>query len=497
MDEPPRKRRKASSPLQAPSSPLRKPPRRPSFASPTKASLARNYPNLLPTRTPPRDDIYARTKQAGASILDEHSDSPADGVEEVELSASKAPEAHKGPNRDTLFASPSKRPPHGSGAVSRSPLKDAPALQQNQLTRPVEDTSDADVQDEKTEKSYLDPTIEQRKREKARLQREVEELEAQVSRCTKEIMAEQQRAADDTLLPAQRTDLVKFVAKISGADPQDERPTPVSSLICSFLPFTNLSVSAPKQKQPEKPIASHRPVQLKEPLPYLEMFTSLNFSKQLGLPRGKVLPSSKRIHQKHTINISSPQMILTAQVAVNIDCLTNKVIDMHLLRLTSWAERELGTFMRARAKENDLGNACWAVDSFWDVATKRAQYWHRCEKAFARLLPGRTGADAENVVNTETKSSILSRKDLSRHLGRDVLILQDKHVLLKINWRIVFDWTGEAESNVNVECAVPAVWNEADASDTFQKVPETFDSLLRMKGTFEATKIMVTLLFSQ
>lgn len=170
---------------------------------------------------------------------------------------------------------------------------------------------------------------------------------------------------------------------------------------------------------------------------------------------------------------------------------------MHVLRLPSWAQRELGVFMRAKAQEQDLGNACWAVESFWDIALKRAQHWHRCEKAFAQLLPGHTAEDVENVTNTDPKSSTLSRKDLSRHLGRDVLILQDRHVLLKLNWRIVFDWTGEAESNVDVECAVPAVWKEADAGDAFRKVSETFDSLLRTKGAFQATKIIVALLFAQ
>lgn len=245
------------------------------------------------------------------------------------------------------------------------------------------------------------------------------------------------------------------------------------------------------------PVASHRPVELKDPLSYLEMFTSFTFSTQLGLPRGEALPSSKRVHQKHMISISGPQKLLTAQVAVNIDCLTNEVIDMHVLRISSWAERELGAFMRTKTQERDLGNACWAVDSFWDITTKRAQYWHKCEKAFAQLLPGRTAVDNENTTTAGPKLSTLSRKHLSRHLGRDVLTLQDKHVLLKINWRIVFDWTGEAESNVDVECAVPAVWKEADASNTFRKVPETFESLLRTKGAFEATRIMVALLFSQ
>jgi hypothetical protein len=289
----------------------------------------------------------------------------------------------------------------------------------------------------------------------------------------------------------------KFVVRVSGEDAQEERPTPVSSLLCSFLPFSALTIPPTKQSRPEKPIASHQPVELKDPLPYLEMFTSFSLSTQPERPKNKLLSSSSRVHQKHTIDISGPQKLLTTQLVITIDCLSNELVDMHVIRLPSWAERELGTFMRAKAKERDLGNACWAIDSFWDIATKRAQYWHRCEKAFARLHPQRTIADTDDTAAAATESSILSRKDLSRHLGRDTLFLQDKHVLLKINWCILFDLTGEAESNVKVECAIPAVWKEADASGTFDKVPETFDLLCQTKGVFEATRIMVALLFSQ
>lgn len=63
-------------------------------------------------------------------------------------------------------------------------------------------------QNEKVKKQLPNPELLKRKQEKARLQYEIEELEAQVSRCANEIVAEQQRAADDVLPPAQRTDLM-------------------------------------------------------------------------------------------------------------------------------------------------------------------------------------------------------------------------------------------------------------------------------------------------
>lgn len=110
----------------------------------------------------------------------------------------------------------------------------------------------------------------------------------------------------------------------------------------------------------------------------------------------------------------------------------------------------------------------------------------------------------------------MSRKELARNLGRDILVLESRHVLLKISWKIGFDWTGEAGSEIWVEPAYPRVCeysrfraltmrndtntclgSEADGNASLKKIPQTFDSLVQSKGVFEATRIMVALLFSE
>lgn len=515
MDEPVRKKRRTNSPEESgrQSSPLRKSPRRPSFASPTKSSLARNYPNLLGTTGSPtpkpnsRSNILARGKEARAFVLGETTQNPVEedssrgtttaadllrsnarnttpraktshgqkrglrprstpDEKEPELPATPSQqglEEQDGPRRGILFSSPSKRPPRRKDPVKQSPLKPrAPPVQEHDLTTTVvEDgpTNDDDyTQDVAGKKQLLDPEIEWRKQDKARLEREIADLEAQVSKCTEEIGKEQQRTFEQSLHPSERSDLITFLTKITGAgaDAEEEQPTPVSSLLCSFLPFSAISIPRPRTNQPEKPIASHQPIELADPLPYLEMFTSFKFSTQLNLPRGKVFSASNRVHQKHTIDIVGPQKLLTAQVSIHVDTLANKVIDLHILRLSAWAERELGTYIRKKAEEKDLGNACWAIDSYWEIAQKRAHYWHKCEKAFSHLIVGSADEDTENA-RPEAKTASISRRDLNRHLGRDMIILQDKHVLLKLNWQIGFDWTGEAESVITVEPAFPQV----------------------------------------
>lgn len=210
MDEPPRKRRKTSSPVHPSSSPLRQPPRRPSFASPTKASLARNHPNLLPTRTPPPENARTGRKAEQSLSLDGAAASPKeteDTHEQIDSPSRRAQE-QESVQREALFPLPKKRPQRAAGALRRSPLAEAPAAQRNQLSRPVEEVLHLADQNEKVKKQLPNPELLKRKQEKARLQYEIEELEAQVSRCANEIVAEQQRAADDVLPPAQRTDLM-------------------------------------------------------------------------------------------------------------------------------------------------------------------------------------------------------------------------------------------------------------------------------------------------
>lgn len=517
LKEPPR--RLSISPTKATfdraSSPLRKPPRRPSFASPTKASLARNYPSLLPQRpassgseTPRgngRGDLLARGKQARAFVLgDKDADSQTregamngDDADQHNTGAERpraskpqkniTPRARRTmastraaaagntsdddadlpatpsqrkldeqdtPRRGILFSSPHKRPPRLKDPVKQSPLK--PKVSAVHEDRPEISRDDDVSPPEQKEKSSIDPELEKRKQEKLRLLRELDELESQVSRCTKEIVKIQGQSATHVLPPSEREDLIVFVNKISKASGEEEQAPPISSLLCSFLPFSTRVIPPPKlQQAKQKPIASHQPLDLDDPLPYLEMFTALKFNTHITLPQDDVSASSDSVHQQHIIDISGPQELLKASLSVLIDTVTNTIIELKILRLPSWAERELGAFIRAKARKQDLGNVCWAINSYWEVIKKRAEYWHKCEISFSHLIPGRTSGDTENINNRSGKTML--RKDLNRHLGRDALVLEDEHVMLRIGWKIGFDWSGEAESEINVEPAVPQV----------------------------------------
>ncbi|KAF2473378.1 uncharacterized protein BDR25DRAFT_257794 [Lindgomyces ingoldianus] len=558
MDEPLSKRRKtspledidrSSSPLKQPprrgitpldadrsTSPLKKPPRRgsfQSFASPTKASLARHNPGLLlrPTSagsTTSREEIRARGKQRPASLLGEaegpsqveeapRSDDqeqttaaslPLENVDEEEedlpaTSSAMALSWQGTPRRGILANSPSKPPPRRKAPVKPSLFKSR-ALQELQNVRsgppPAEPVNDEAAQGGKTKEPF-NLELEKKKQEKALLERELKELEEDVARCVEEVRKGQNQNTPDVLLSSELDDLISFINKICGLATTDEQPLPVSVLLCSFLPFTTLPIPPPlKNGEQEKPIPSHEPLELDDPLPYLQLFTSFKFTNRTTLPNlSGFSPSSSTMHQQHTIDITGPQKLLCSTISIKIDAQTHQILSLQIPRLSPWAERELGQFMRRKAQSMDLGTVAWAMQSYWEIAKKRAEYWHKCERDFSRLIVGRMSDDTENIghkaIEKSDRNVRMTRQEMRRHLGRDVLTLQDKHILLKIRWSIGFDWSGEAESVVYVEPALPRVWTEGDSQNSLSQIPKTFDALLRTRGAFGATQILIAMLF--
>ncbi|KAF2872102.1 hypothetical protein BDV95DRAFT_35886 [Massariosphaeria phaeospora] len=532
MDEPARKRRKtispgghdrASSPLKKPpvrpgnrdrsSSPLKQPPRRPSFASPTKASLSRNYPSLLQRATPKRDareEVLDRGKQARQFIFgdsplqDKNSKENGRGQatagaqqERVSVAQNTTPPVHRTarhrssagkvdtdeaelpltpsqralleqdtPRRGILYSSPSKRPP-----LRKDPVKTLPPKPETPLAE-AEPSDDAEaLGGAEQAKEPPDPELEKKKQEKARLLRELQDLEGDVRQCRDEISKLQDQTNTQVLGTSERDDFINFINKISNGDaPEEDRAPPITSLLCSFLPFSTQFLPPPlSSPATSKPIPSHKPLDLDDPLPYLQMFTSFRFTSHLSLPESPSPPT----HQTHTITLTGPQNLLTATLTLTLDTLTHKITSLELPHLSPWAARDLGAFARTKAQERDLGTVCWAIGSYWEIARKRAECWCKCERAFGHLVPGHASEDVENTdiqgsnAADTAKSGHLSRRALHRHLGRDMFILEDKYVLLRISWRIGFDWSGEAESVVAVQPALPRVCKYSQPAPPF------------------------------
>ena len=243
---------------------------------------------------------------------------------------------------------------------------------------------------------------------------------------------------------------------------------------------------------------------------------------------------------------------------MNYDTATETIIRIRLLKISKWADRELGSWIRRKISDDDneedrcnINVITWAIGRYWDFALSRAQCWLRCEKAHAEIVgrwagtavspsgPSRqrkngndtneeqrneysdiedepdkdenaTASNDEQLINeladmfhlskdcespTDTAADIdtdicanagadigiglgtstgtgigtgidsgthitnhePSDDAISSHLGRQLLKLHGNggDVELFVDYRIEFDWTGEVQSVVHADLAIP------------------------------------------
>ncbi|KAF2500461.1 hypothetical protein BU16DRAFT_523234 [Lophium mytilinum] len=555
MDPRSPKRRKTTPPdTNATDTPARTPTRA-SFLSPTKASLARFNPGLLPRAGSERgsksrgaligrrteavdtdEQIYASAgAHAGTPTLEQEDDLP---LASNEVSV-------RDTSQGILYSSPSKRPRRGRTTSPLRPqapppmntddtvMTDAPLEGDTQLQ------SEVGQQEVVAEAAPVDPEIEKKQQEKEQLEREMDALQEEVRQYERAV--EVSRKSSSGALPDDFS-FDELVSLINNTDPsvsmvEKPKAAPISLLLSSFLPFSKPPPATTQSSADDldKPVPSHGPVDLDDPLPYLRLFTPFTYKSRISIPNAQTDGSNASdLYQFHSIDILEPRKLLMAKMNMTIDVSKQKLVKLSLVHLSQWAERELGTWIRRKAREKDLGAVSWALGSYWDISIRRAECWQKCQrllndvdKTGGKALPGErrgrpaardigsdedaegsteeedavagVAAGGEQAVRGKTlmkRKAVVSRKQLLTHLGRESLIFESSEIVLKIGWDIGFDWTGEAKSTVKATAAFPRVWHDADARNSLKKVPATFDNLVRDRGVYESIKAMVGLLFA-
>jgi hypothetical protein len=175
---------------------------------------------------------------------------------------------------------------------------------------------------------------------------------------------------------------------------------------------------------------------------------------------------------------------------MTVNASTLSINSLEIPSLSPWAEPELGTYIREKAAANnclgrDITSVCWALSSHYTLALRRARFWCQCLQQFNHLLEfpneqprpeqskasakqkpaasrrrGGTYASESAVVGGSHESRDLpnlKRKDLLRQLGRTSMTLKVEGMELRIEWRIVHDWTGEAESELSAAARLPSI----------------------------------------
>jgi hypothetical protein len=257
---------------------------------------------------------------------------------------------------------------------------------------------------------------------------------------------------------------------VSGAMNQSQQPeTALSSLLTSFLPFS-IPVASPLapagSPEQREHFVSHEPLKEKDPLPLSSLFTPLGIASSISVPTQ--IADSNRLSQKHSITLSSPGSLLVCSMDLTVSSEPSAksvpaIENLEINDLSSWARAEIGLWLEEQGKEGDMAAIGYGLSRYWDISVKRAQCWIKCQKEFPQLFslansdsPAQTNdEETSGIDDSGPKQTKLPKRQLLPHLGRSSLVLQSEDAILRIIWKLQFDWTGDVESTVSVEAALP------------------------------------------
>ncbi|KAF4626744.1 hypothetical protein G7Y89_g11413 [Cudoniella acicularis] len=307
------------------------------------------------------------------------------------------------------------------------------------------------------------------------------------------------------------------------------KPASVFKSIGSFLPFSSRRKLQPVSVSDlEKPLPSHLPLVLDDPLPYLQAFAPLKYTSTITLlspepvsPDSSVQSIEQPVLQKHLIRASHPSGLFAAKLSMIVDSSTLSITEIEFPKLDTAAEIELGPFVRARARGDgtpgkDISVICWAMGRWTEVATKRARFWcaiesELCtpearEKSLQKMRRGRKRKRQGSVILGEEENEEFEEegelgsggawpiKEMLRHMGRTSMEISNENVEIFFEWRIGFDWTGEVESSFSATARSPQSWQKADDRKILSKIPNMFNGLVKESGPLHAVRAVVGLL---
>ena len=333
----------------------------------------------------------------------------------------------------------------------------------------------------------VDPHAAQKK-ERDALVEQLKQLQADVALANQE--TERLRLLQQTTsknssqkIPARNSEelvsmLTRSIAEKAPPSPISSQPTTIFNSINAFLPFrprrkVNAVLTPRAQEALEKPLPSMLPLHQSDPLPFLQAFSPLRYTQTISLlPSAPAKdPSSSVQLQEHVISAYHPSQLFLSKISLVVNTTNQTIHNLEILRLDAAAEQELGDFLRQKAEAKELSVVGWAIGRWAECAIARARFWCAIHSEFSsmdslqaavqhykninnkRKRVNSAAAEAED--DTNNKARRWTRVDLLLHMQRTSYEISSEELVLRIEWRLVFDWTGEAENCISAMIKLP------------------------------------------
>ncbi|RGP59819.1 hypothetical protein FSPOR_11070 [Fusarium sporotrichioides] len=371
-----------------------------------------------------------------------------------------------------------------------------------------------------------------KKKERERIQKEIESLQKDLEVARRE--NERIRAMQESgrvLAPVDQNEVIDLIQRhLMDADAEPSQTSTQQLLQAALkptalLPFGKAIAPAPPAPVEDKLayIKSHYPVPMTadEELPYLQLFTPFTASSTIS-----ILPETddKPLRQLHSIVFRSREIpgLFTAKVDMTVNPLELSVLDLNVTSLEPAAKPELGPFIEKictgdcnRSMQRNVGILSWAMGEWLRVAVERAGFWCQLE----RILGTKDGIsevatqmrtrkrrrkddDGDEDMDDPAGVDSVKKADLIRYIGQqyyDISIpysdAEESGANVRFNWKVEFDWTGEAQTKLSVLVGAPGKWHQTDERGVLGKVPKLFEELVHgQQDTETAVKTIVALI---
>lgn len=424
----------------------------------------------------------------------------------LQLGLEPSPEKARGP----LLISPSKRPRRkGRSSAKSSPLKPAepPPEHSNQTQKTLVASLGPRCYIAGTPKPH--PPLEEARLSQMRtrlsdLERQLEGIEDKLLRKLLVSSWQQDRIKDGKDTAKRRNDIVRRSTKIVqlrdeilrvqaerslDQDPArqemiDQKVAPTKSptltqRLAAFLPFAIRPPSEPRPPSP-KDQEVNQVLDLDNLQTTADPFT-ITTSNKLLLPSA----ADKNLLQRQEVTMSTAHQSLTCDLQLTTDLATQQISHLDVQALSSWAEPELGAWLRQSHEKLELPALGSALGRYWELANLRSECWINCKQDFKDLV-----------------ANALEPDDPLSHLGLQDLIFARRNVRLKVHWGISLSDRGEVESHGSASGSFPPSWQQqqqeagGNGSSELAKIGDAFEMLVEDRGGIgEAVGVLCRVVF--
>ena len=430
-----------------------------SYMSPTKASLARSHPHLLPrTEAAPRSKGKLLLEQRISALKSKQSNTnhppsgkthvivqPAVNAEEQEPRASPpeagnedfiAPSTQQPPVLERAEVSQADRPAKdfeaGSSAIVESVFPaSSGAITTERLTESVdnihETTNHADNEKPALPSTPVKNAIHEIEPAEPRLPTTPRQLGLEpparkptgtlsLSPKPKRKLRRHSSIKSSPLKPKEAAAVVQQTVEI-----QDE------SSLGPCRSFSDYASTTSIEKAQDFPLSENHssgtefstiPMRASKDLAASDPLFNLQASLSLAVSASdEIEPIQAEPHglRSRVVMLNSLDNVLVVKLRMFIKKNSNKVASVVVIQLSPWTSPELGSWLKAPATDRSQGAIAKAISRYWDMAETRAFCWHECEQEFGHLIDSTTEATNHpaDIDRSHEKTAVQQNNDMN------------------------------------------------------------------------------------